>query len=80
MTKLNLDTITQVQRSLYFHNDRLNSMLENVKEFSNAKIIYSDFEKRLQVLGFRFVNQRGGGRCKILVTDLRGDGKFMFLY
>lgn len=80
MTKLNLDTITETQKSLYFHNDRLLSMLDNVKQFSNASIIYSELEKRLQVLGFRFVNERGGGRCRILVTDLRGVDRFMFNY
>ena len=78
MTKLNLDSITEVQKKLYFHNEKLLNMYENVKAFSNAQIIYSELDKRLGREGFRFVNERGGGRCKILVS---GNGhKFLFLY
>ena len=80
MTKLNLDSITPIQRKIYFHNDRLNSMLENVTAFSNAQIIYSDLEKRLNLLGFRFVNSRGEGRCKILVSDIGSGERYLFLY
>ena len=80
MTKLNLDSITEVQKKLYFHNDRLNTMYENVKAFSNAQIIYSELGKRLEREQFRFVNSRGEGRCKILVTDVKVGERFMFLY
>lgn len=80
MTKLNLDSITETQKKLYFHNDRLINMYENVKAFSNAQIIYSELEKRLEREQFRFVNSRGEGRCKILVTDVKFEERFMFLY
>lgn len=78
MIKLNLDKISTVEKTIHFHNDKLMNMYENVKAFSNAQIIYSELEKRLANDGFRFVNERGGGRCKILVS---GNGyKFLFLY
>ena len=78
MIKLNLDSISTTEQQLYFHNEKLLSMYQNVKAFSNAEIIYSELEKRLKTLGFRFVNQRGDGRCKILVSGM--DLQFLFLY
>ena len=78
MIKLNLDKITTVEKVIHFNTEKLANMHENVKAFSNAQMIYSELEKRLGKDGFRFVNERGGGRCKILVS---GNGvKFMFLY
>lgn len=78
MIKLNLDKISTVEKVIHFNTEKLMNMYENVKAFSNAQIIYSELEKRLGKNGFRFVNERGGGRCRILVS---GNGtKFMFLY
>lgn len=78
MIKLNLDKITTVEKIIHFNTEKLINMYENVKAFSNAQIIYSELEKRLGKDGFRFINHRGEGVCKILVS---GNGvKFMFLY
>ena len=78
---LSLDKITEVENKIHFHNERLQSMLYNVKEYSNSKITYHQFSKTLENMGFSFMNEKGGGKGKILVSDRRNVGeKWMFLY
>ena len=80
MTTLNLDNIPTVQHKIHFHNERLNNMLLNVKEYANNSILYNNFLKRMDKDKFRFINDRGRGVCKILVTDLVSREQWMFVY
>ena len=48
MTTIKLDNIPEYQNKITFHNDRLQTMLSNVKEYANVRITYNDFSKRIE--------------------------------
>lgn len=81
MTTLKLDHITEGQSKVLFHNQTLYDMYQNVLLYANAHILYNDFQKRLDKLGFRLSNMKGDGVCKIVVRDReKEEVKFLFIY
>ena len=81
MIKLKLDDITNTQSMVLFNTNNLLEMFNNVIEYSHAELLYNDFQKRLDKLGFRFSNTKGKGICKIIVTSRTNkDVKFLFIY
>jgi len=81
MVKLKLDDITNTQSMVLFNTDNLLEMFINVIKYSHAELLYNDFQKRLDKLGYRFSNTKGKGICKIIVTDrINKDVKFLFIY
>ena len=81
MIKLKLDDITNTQSMVLFNTDNLLEMFINVIKYSHAELLYNDFQKRLDKLGYRFSNTKGKGVCKIIVTDrINKDIKFLFIY
>mgnify|MGYP003595605033 CR=1 FL=1 len=80
MTTLNLDNIPTVQHKIHFHNERLNNMLNQLKEYVNNSIPYNDFLKHMDKNKFSFMNERGNKICKILVTDKLTKQRWLFVY
>lgn len=81
MIKLKLDNITEGQTKTLFPSIRLYEMYQNVILYANSHILYRDFEKKLDKLGFRFSNMKGDGVCKIVVRDREQEEiKFLFIY
>ena len=81
MIKLKLDDITDTQSMVLFNTDNLLEMFINVMRYSHADILYNDFQKKPDKLGYRFTNTKGRGVCKIIVTDRSNkDIKFLFIY
>lgn len=81
MIKLKLDNITEGQTKTLFPSIRLYEMYQNVILYANSHILYRDFEKKLDKLGFRFSNMKGDGVCKIVVRDKEQEEiKFLFIY
>jgi len=81
MKTLKLDNITEGQSKTLFHSVKLYEMYQNVILYANSHILYRDFEKKLDKLGFRFSNMKGDGVCKIVVRERDNeDVKFLFIY
>lgn len=81
MIKLKLDDITNTQSLVYFNNENLLEMFVSVMRYSHSELLYNDFQKKLDKLGYRFSNTKGKGVCKIIVTDrINKDIKFLFIY
>jgi len=80
MTTIKLDNIPVYQDKITFHNDRLQTMLSNVKQYANVQITYNDFSKRIEREGFTFTNEKGRGVGRILVSDRKGEERYMFIY
>lgn len=81
MKTLKLDDITEVQSIVIFNTSKLLEMFESVFKYSHSDILYNDFQKKLDKLGFRFCSTKGRGVCKIIVTDRNNPNiKFLFIY
>ena len=82
--KISLDNITTIQHKILFYTERLQEMLSNVKEYSNNNITYNDFSKRMERNKFTFMNSKGNGVGKIVVSDVSvdvgGGSRWIFIY